>query len=76
MRPWIRGGPATLWDNEGVNLPSDTESPCCAMSLPNHNDAQWIIPEHVAFQVLDGQAVVLNLDSGRHFGLNEVGTLF
>jgi hypothetical protein len=46
------------------------------MSLPNHNDAQSIIPEHVAFQVLDGQAVVLNLDSGRHFGFNEVGTLF
>ena len=23
-----------------------------------------------------GRAVVLNLDSGRHFGFNEVGTLF
>ena len=34
------------------------------------------IPENVVFQVLDGQAVVLNLDSGYYFGLNEVGTRF
>lgn len=45
------------------------------MSAPDHSDAQWSIPEHVVFQVLDGQAVVLNLDSGQYFGLNEVGTI-
>jgi hypothetical protein len=36
----------------------------------------WKIPEHVVFQVLDGEAVVLNVDSGRYFGLNRVGTRF
>jgi hypothetical protein len=36
----------------------------------------WKIPEHVVFQVLGGEAVVLNVDSGRYFGLNEVGTRF
>ena len=46
------------------------------MSPLNHNGSEWSIPEHVVFQILDGQAVVLNLESGRYFGLNEVGTLF
>jgi hypothetical protein len=37
---------------------------------------EWRIPDEVVFQVLDGQAVVLNADSGRYFGLNDVGTRF
>lgn len=46
------------------------------MSPLNQNGSEWNIPEYVVFQVLDGQAVVLNLDSGRYYGLNEVGTVF
>ena len=46
------------------------------MPPSNQDVTEWKIPEHVVFQVLDGQAVVLNLDSGRYFGLNEVGTVF
>lgn len=42
----------------------------------NPKATMWKIPEHVVFQVLDGEAVVLNVDSGRYFGLNEVGTRF
>ena len=34
------------------------------------------IPEGVVFQVLDEEAVLLNLDSGLYFSLNEVGTRF
>jgi len=32
------------------------------------------IPDGVVFRELDGEAVVLNLDSGVYFGLDEVGT--
>ena len=32
------------------------------------------ISEDVVFRELDGEAVLLNLDSGIYFGLNEVGT--
>ena len=32
------------------------------------------IPETVLFRELDGEAVLLALDSGKYFGLNEVGT--
>ena len=32
------------------------------------------IPDAVVFRELDGEAVVLNLDSGVYFGLNAVGT--
>ncbi|MDA1315105.1 MAG: PqqD family protein [Acidobacteria bacterium] len=42
----------------------------------NPEASGWKIPEHVIFQVLDGEAVVLNVESGRYFGLNEVGTRF
>jgi hypothetical protein len=37
-------------------------------------DATVQVPEDVVFRELDGQAVVLNLDSGIYFGLDEVGT--
>jgi Coenzyme PQQ synthesis protein D (PqqD) len=32
------------------------------------------IPETVLFRDLDGEAVILATDSGKYFGLNEVGT--
>lgn len=34
------------------------------------------IPDHVMYRELEGEAVVLNLDSERYFGLDEVGTRF
>ena len=32
------------------------------------------VPPDVVFRELDGEAVILNLDSGIYFGLDEVGT--
>lgn len=32
------------------------------------------IPETVLFRDLDGEAVILAMDSGKYFGLNEIGT--
>jgi hypothetical protein len=32
------------------------------------------VPRDVLIQELDGEAVLLNLDGGRYFGLDEVGT--
>ena len=37
-------------------------------------DASVRIPEDVVFRELDGEAVILNLESGTYFGLDEVGT--
>jgi hypothetical protein len=34
------------------------------------------VPAHVLVQELDGESVFLNLNSGRYFGLDEVGTRF
>jgi hypothetical protein len=34
------------------------------------------VSEDVVFRELDGEAVILNLDSGTYFGLDEVGTRF
>jgi hypothetical protein len=34
----------------------------------------FTIPETVLFRELDGESVLLNLDSGQYYGLNEVGT--
>lgn len=32
------------------------------------------VPEGVMFRDLEGEAVLLNLESGRYYGLNETGT--
>ncbi len=32
------------------------------------------IPDHVLFRDLDGEGVLLNLETGEYFGLNRVGT--
>ena len=37
-------------------------------------DARITVPPGVLFRDLDGEAVLLELDSGRYFGLNETGT--
>ena len=37
-------------------------------------DASLQIPDEVIFRELDGEAVVLNLDTGIYFGLDAVGT--
>jgi coenzyme PQQ synthesis protein D (PqqD) len=37
-------------------------------------DAAVGIPEDVVFRELDGEAVILNLESGMYFGLDAVGT--
>jgi hypothetical protein len=34
------------------------------------------VPANVLVQELDGESVFLNLNSGRYFGLDEVGTCF
>ena len=38
------------------------------------SDSSLIIPEDVLFHELAGEAVLLNLESGKYFGLDEVGT--
>ena len=35
---------------------------------------RWTIPDDVVFEVLDDQAVLLNLETGNYFGLNHTGT--
>ena len=37
-------------------------------------DAAFNIPDEVIFRELDGEAVILNLDTGIYFGLDAVGT--
>jgi hypothetical protein len=37
-------------------------------------ESQISIPEEVLFRDLDGEAVVLNLTSGKYYGLDETGT--
>ena len=39
-------------------------------------DAAVRIPEDVVFRELDGEAVILNLETGIYFGLDAVGTRF
>ena len=38
------------------------------------SDTRVTVPAGVMFRDLDGEAVVLELESGRYFGLNETGT--
>jgi hypothetical protein len=35
---------------------------------------RWIIPDDVVFEVLDDEAVLLNLKTGIYYGLNDTGT--
>jgi len=42
------------------------------MALPF--DARVVVPEQVLFQELEGESVLLNLDTETYFGLDDVGT--
>ena len=42
--------------------------------MPATSAGRLSIPEDVVFEVLDGEAVVLNLKTGIYFTLNQVGT--
>jgi hypothetical protein len=35
---------------------------------------KYVLPDYVKIRELDGEAVLLNLDSEKYFGLDEVGT--
>ena len=37
-------------------------------------ESSFEIPEQVRFREIDGEAILLNLDSGVYFGLDEIGT--
>lgn len=39
-----------------------------------HREAMVVATEGVAFAVLDGEAILLDINSGQYYGLNEVGT--
>jgi hypothetical protein len=39
-----------------------------------HAQTRWIIPDDVVFEVLDDEAVLLNLKTGIYYGLNDTGT--
>ncbi|MFQ5349073.1 MAG: PqqD family protein [Thermoanaerobaculia bacterium] len=40
----------------------------------SHTRPPFSIPEHVLARKLDDEMVLLNLDSGEYFGLNDTGT--
>ena len=42
--------------------------------MPDLNDQRVTVPEAVMFRELEGESVLLNLDSEVYFGLDEVGT--
>lgn len=43
--------------------------------MPLESDSSKLsIPQDVLFEVLDGEAVLLNLTTGTYFGLNRTGT--
>ena len=44
-------------------------------NLVDMSSVKVVIPEHVLFQRLDGEAVLLDVQTGGYFGLNGVGTL-
>jgi hypothetical protein len=33
-----------------------------------------VVPEHVSYDIIDEEAVILNVQTGKFFGLNETGT--
>ncbi len=41
-----------------------------------HESQRYIIPDHVLIQEVGEEAVILNLENGRYYGLNEVGARF
>jgi hypothetical protein len=39
-----------------------------------HSNKRVVVPPHVLFRLLDGESVLLNLESERYFGLDATGT--
>jgi hypothetical protein len=44
------------------------------VSQPIDFSGHLVVPEHVAARELDGELVLLNFDTERYFGLDDVGT--
>ena len=44
------------------------------MSLPALSDIRVVVPDHVVSRVVDGMTVLLDVESGRTFSFDDVGT--
>ena len=44
------------------------------MSLPPLTDFRVVVPDHVVSRLVDGMTVLLDVDTGRTFSFDEVGT--
>jgi len=57
-----------------LHLTGPPVSPDGRHAVPDLNEKRVTVPEAVMFRELEGEAVLLNLDSEVYFGLDEVGT--
>lgn len=44
------------------------------MHLPLRTDLRVVMPDHVVTRLVDGMTVLLDVDSGRSFSLDDIGT--
>ena len=44
------------------------------MHLPLRTDLRVVMPDHVVTRLVDGMTVLLDIDSGRTFSLDDIGT--
>ena len=44
------------------------------MHLPLRTDLRVVMPDHVVTRLVDGMTVLLDVDSGRTFSLDDIGT--
>ncbi|MEQ1908218.1 MAG: PqqD family protein [Vicinamibacterales bacterium] len=44
------------------------------MDLPLRTDFRVVMPDHVVTRLVDGMTVLLDVDSGRTFSLDDIGT--
>ena len=44
------------------------------MHLPLRPDLRVVVPDHVVTRLVDGMTVLLDVDSGRTFSLDDIGT--
>lgn len=52
-------------------------TPCAERTnvpLPSLSDIRVVVPDHVVSRVIDGMTVLLDVESGRTFSLDDVGT--
>ena len=40
----------------------------------DHRQRRFTVPEHVLFQEMEGETVLLNLEDGHYYGLDPLGT--